>query len=83
MARTSPGIDVTVKPFGPSTEELAAIGERVMALAGVRKALGRVQARLLCVEALEWPGSPPGPYRSCSCGLSTGNGCPNETEQES
>jgi Copper amine oxidase, enzyme domain len=47
------GIRVTVKPFGPSTEALAAIGARVMALAGVRKLLGRSKGRLLYVEALD------------------------------
>jgi len=47
------GIKVTVTPFGPTTEQLAAIGTRVMAQATVRKFLGRGKARLLYVEALD------------------------------
>jgi hypothetical protein len=46
------GLEVTVKPFGPTREQLAAIGERVLTLASVRKSIGRGQARLLYVEAL-------------------------------
>ncbi|MEP7057166.1 MAG: hypothetical protein ABI809_05280 [Caldimonas sp.] len=47
------GIQVSLKPFGPSTEELEAIGMRAMSLAGVRKLLGRAKGRLLYVEALD------------------------------
>jgi hypothetical protein len=46
-------IKVTVKPFGPSREQLAAIGESVLRLANVRKSIGRGKARLLYVEALD------------------------------
>ena len=46
-------IQVTVKPFGPSTEALTAVGVRVMNLASVRKLLGRAKGRLLYVEALD------------------------------
>ena len=52
-AKTERGITVTVTPFGPTTEQLAAIGARVMAQASVRKFLGRGKARLLYVEALD------------------------------
>jgi Copper amine oxidase, enzyme domain len=45
-------IKVTVKPYGPTTEELAAIGERVVAQTKVRRMLGRGRSRLLYVEAL-------------------------------
>jgi hypothetical protein len=47
------GIKVTVTPFGPTTEQLAAIGTRVMTQANVRTSLGRGKARLLYVEALD------------------------------
>jgi hypothetical protein len=46
-------IKVKVEPFGPTTEELAEIGERVIAQARVRKFLGRSRARVLYVEMLE------------------------------
>jgi hypothetical protein len=46
-------LEVTVKPFGPSTEELAAIGARVMELAAVRAFFGRGKYRLLYVQTLE------------------------------
>lgn len=46
-------LKVTVKPFGPTREQLAAIGERALALASVRKSIGRGKARLLYVEALD------------------------------
>jgi Copper amine oxidase, enzyme domain len=51
--KSEPEIKVKVKPFGPSTEQLAEIGERVFAQARVREFLGRSRARLLYVEALE------------------------------
>jgi hypothetical protein len=46
-------IRVDVTPFGPTSEELNEIGERVFAQARVRKFLGRSRARLLYVEALD------------------------------
>ncbi|MGH9176071.1 MAG: hypothetical protein ACRD1H_17015, partial [Vicinamibacterales bacterium] len=46
-------ITVNVTPFGPTSEELNEIGERVFAQARVRKFLGRSRARLLYVEALD------------------------------
>ena len=52
-AKAERGITVTVTPFGPTTEQLAGIGARVMAQASVRKFLGRGKARLLYVEALD------------------------------
>ena len=47
------GIRVEVKPFGPTSEELSAIGTEVMTYAAVRKFVGRGKARLLYVEALD------------------------------
>ncbi len=46
-------LTVTIKPFGPSREDLAAAGDRALALASVRKVIGRSKARLLYVEALD------------------------------
>lgn len=47
-------IRLTVKPFGPSTEQLAAIGEQVMRLPALNKLLRRgSKARLLYVEAID------------------------------
>jgi hypothetical protein len=46
-------IRVDVTPFGPTSEELNEIGERVFAQARVRKFLDRSRARLLYVEALD------------------------------
>ncbi|HXF45224.1 MAG TPA: hypothetical protein VNK91_03805 [Burkholderiaceae bacterium] len=53
------GLKVTVKPFGPTREQLAAIGERVLAHADVRKRIGRGKARLLYVETLDDDGDKP------------------------
>ena len=51
--KSEPEIKVKVEPFGPTTEELAEIGERVIAQAQVRKFLGWSRARVLYVETLE------------------------------
>ena len=51
--KSDSAVQVTVKPFGPTAEALAAIGAKVMALAGVRLLLGRAKGRLLYVEALD------------------------------
>jgi hypothetical protein len=51
--KAEPEITVKVRPFGPSTDRLAEIGERVVAQARVREFLGRSRARLLYVEALD------------------------------
>ena len=51
--KSEPEIKVKVEPFGPTTEELAEIGERVIAQAWVRKFLGRSRARVLYVETLD------------------------------
>ena len=53
VSKPAPGIKVTVKQFGPTGEQLAAIGERALTLASVRKRIGRGKARLLYVEALD------------------------------
>ena len=53
VAKPDRGLKVTVKPFGPTHEQLAAIAERAMALANVRKHIGRGKVRLLYVEALD------------------------------
>jgi Copper amine oxidase, enzyme domain len=50
---SEPEIKVNVRPFGPTTEQLAEIGERVIGQARVRKLLGRSRARLLYVDALD------------------------------
>lgn len=72
MAKTkkSSELRVTVKPFGPTQEELEAIGARVLTLADVRKHIGRGKARLLYVEALDEDGDksarprPPSRFRA-------------------
>jgi hypothetical protein len=46
-------IRVTVTPFGPSADDLAAIGERVIRHRSLRERFDRGRARLLYVEALE------------------------------
>ena len=51
--KSQPRIEVEVEPFGPTSEELAEIGERVIADARVRKVIGRSKARLLYVEAID------------------------------
>jgi Copper amine oxidase, enzyme domain len=50
---SEPEIEVKVKPFGPTVEQLAEIGERVIAQSRVRKFVGRSRTRLLYVETLE------------------------------
>jgi Copper amine oxidase, enzyme domain len=50
---TEPEYTVDVTPFGPTSEDLTQIGERVLAQARVRKFVGRSRARLLYVEALD------------------------------
>jgi hypothetical protein len=47
------GIKITVKPYGPTSEELAAIGERVVLNPALLDYIGHSKARLLYVEALE------------------------------
>lgn len=53
--KTKPGSDlkVTIKPFGPTSEELEAVARRAVSLAAVRAFSGRGGARLLYVEALD------------------------------
>ena len=46
-------LTITFKPFGPSTEELAAIGARIAAASAFRNFVGHAKARLLYVEALD------------------------------
>ena len=46
-------IKISVKPFGPSTEDLAAIGARVLMQPSLRDFVGHGKARLLYVEALD------------------------------
>src|SRR5256885_15735332 len=60
MARTTQpasgadrGIKITVKPFGPTSEELAALGARVLSTAALRDFVGHAKTRLLYVEALD------------------------------
>ena len=66
--KSDTGLKVTVTPFGPTREELQAIGERVLTLESVRKCLWRSKARLLYVEALNDDGDkgkrprPPGAF---------------------
>jgi hypothetical protein len=50
---SAPGIKVAVKPYGPTSEELAAIGERVVLNPALLDYIGHSKARLLYVEALE------------------------------
>jgi Copper amine oxidase, enzyme domain len=52
-AGSEPEIKVKVTPFGPTTEALAEIGQRVIAQVRVRKFLGRSRARVLYVETIE------------------------------
>ena len=47
------GIKITVKPFGPTSEELAALGTRVLSTATLRDFVGHAKTRLLYVEALD------------------------------
>ena len=47
------GPTVTSKPFGPTREELARIGDRAMTLESVRKYIGCGNVRRLDVEALD------------------------------
>lgn len=51
--KTKSGSDlkVTIKPFGPTSEELEAVARRAVSLAAVRAFIGRGGARLLYVEA--------------------------------
>ncbi len=46
-------IKIAVKPFGPSTEQLAEIGSRVVSNPALRNFVGHARARLLYVEALD------------------------------
>ena len=39
--KSATGLKVTVKPLGPTREELMATGERALTLASVRKFIGR------------------------------------------
>ena len=55
--KSDPGLKVTVTPFGPTREELQAIGERVLTLDNVRKSIGQSKTRLLYVEALDDDGN--------------------------
>jgi Copper amine oxidase, enzyme domain len=50
---SEPEIKVKVRPFGPTTEQLAEVGERAIGQARVRKLLGRSRARLLYVDTLD------------------------------
>lgn len=47
------GIKVSVKPFGPTSDELAQIGTRVVSDPALRDYVGHAKARLLYVEALD------------------------------
>jgi len=47
------GIKITVKPFGPTSAELAALGARVLSTAALRDFVGHAKTRLLYVEALD------------------------------
>ena len=53
MEKSDRSPKVAIKPFGPSTEELAAIGARVSAQSSVQEYVGHSRARLLYVEALD------------------------------
>lgn len=55
--KSDTGLKVKVTPFGPTREELQAIGKRVLTLESVRKYIGRSKARLLYVEALDDDGA--------------------------
>jgi hypothetical protein len=52
-ARSDDDIEVTVKPFGPTQDELAAFGRQALTLPSVRKLLLRGRPRLLYVDALD------------------------------
>ncbi|BFU93144.1 MAG: hypothetical protein NTAFB01_43310 [Nitrospira sp.] len=68
--KSDTGLKVTVKPFGPTSEELRTIGERVLRLESVRRCIGRSKTRLLYVEALDDDGDkerkplPPNRFRA-------------------
>ena len=47
------GLELSAKPFGPTQDQLAAVGERVLKSANVRKSIGAGKVRLLYVEALD------------------------------
>ena len=47
------GLEFSVRPFGPTQDQLAAIGERVLKSANVRKTIGAGKVRLLYVEAVD------------------------------
>ena len=62
-------LNVVVEPFGPSADELAAVGNAALTLASVRKLIGRSKPRLLYVEALDDEDKavkprPPGRFRA-------------------
>lgn len=46
-------LTVKIKPFGPTTEELAAVGAHIAASAALAKYVGHAKARLLYVEAVD------------------------------
>jgi len=52
-SRANKSLQVTVKPFGPTTEELLAIGARVAASAALKKFAGASKLRLLYTECLD------------------------------
>ncbi|HET7525511.1 MAG TPA: hypothetical protein VFK10_06170 [Burkholderiaceae bacterium] len=47
------GLQVTAKPFGPTTDELAAIGARIAESSALNGFVGHRKARLLYVEAID------------------------------
>ena len=47
------GLELSARPFGPTQEQLAAVGERVLKSADVRKSIGAGKVRLLYVEVLD------------------------------
>jgi hypothetical protein len=51
--RGNAGIQVSVKPFGPTTEELASIGTRIAKSSGLAAFIGHRKARLLYVEVVD------------------------------
>jgi hypothetical protein len=59
-ASVAKAIDVSVKPFGPTTAELARLGERIAASAALRKFAGAGRPRLLYVEAVDDGDAPKG-----------------------
>ena len=52
-AQSDTGLTVTGTRFGPTREELTAIGDRAMTLERVRKYIGCGNVRRLSVEALD------------------------------